>query len=82
MACCQDYRSDRPAFQTYSTRTGLSSDACWEIAEDRLGRMARATSRGVELPDPESGEVHHYSSADGLAGDIVNDCLSDRDGNL
>ncbi len=72
----------RPRFRNYSTRTGLSSDAVWSIAQDDEGRMYFATSRGIEQLDAASGRVRHITTFDGLAGDIVNHLLKDSRGNI
>jgi signal transduction histidine kinase len=44
--------------------------------------MYLATSRGLERLDPASGRVRHFTSFDGLAGDIVNHVLKDRRGRI
>src|SRR5205823_4163331 len=40
------------------------------------------TARGVDRIKPETGNIQHYSTNDGLAGDFVNAAFRDRNGAL
>ncbi|MPZ17383.1 MAG: hypothetical protein GEV06_05665 [Luteitalea sp.] len=72
----------RPRFVSYSTETGLASNAVWCIAEDAAGRLYLGTSRGVDRLDPATGAIRHFTTASGLAGDVVNHCTTDREGRI
>ena len=67
-------------FVTYTTQHGLSSNAVWSIAEDHPGRIYFGTGRGLDHLDPSTGAFRHFTIADGLAGDIINQCIADRQG--
>ncbi|MPY91246.1 MAG: hypothetical protein GEU99_25465 [Luteitalea sp.] len=72
----------RPRFVSYSTETGLASNAVWCVAEDPVGRVYFGTSRGVDRLDPATGAIRHFTTATGLAGDVVNHCIADRQGRI
>jgi ligand-binding sensor domain-containing protein/signal transduction histidine kinase len=77
-----DTSSATPPVRVYDTRTHLSSNEVWSIAEDRLGRIYAGTARGVDRIDPHTGAVLNYSMEDGLAPGDIRSAHCDRDGDL
>ena len=71
-----------PAFRSWSSQDGLSSDIAWSLAEDDAGRIYVGTARGLDRLDPDSGRIRHIGPADGLAGATVNSILKDTHGRL
>jgi signal transduction histidine kinase/ligand-binding sensor domain-containing protein len=66
----------------YSTATGLGSDAVWSITEDDSGRIYLGTERGLDQLDVSTGQVRHFTTAEGLAGAEINHCIRDRHGDI
>ena len=58
--------AERPTFVTYTTAQGLSSNAARAVVEDIWGRIYVGTGRGIDRIDPASGQIRHYTSADGV----------------
>jgi ligand-binding sensor domain-containing protein len=71
-----------PAFVSYTTRQGLSSNEVQCITEDLTGRIYLCTARGVDRLEPTTGRVKHYTTADGLAGGELQTAFRDRLGGL
>jgi ligand-binding sensor domain-containing protein/two-component sensor histidine kinase len=67
---------------SYSTATGLGSDAVWSITEDDSGRIYLGTERGLDQLDVSTGQVRHFTTAEGLAGSEINRCMRDSRGNI
>jgi len=63
-----DPTADPPRFRLLNTTTvpQLSSNSVNNITEDRWGRIYFGTGRGIDRLDPETGQVKHYTSADGV----------------
>ena len=78
----KDPEAETPKFVNYSTQTGLVSDTVWGITEDDAGRIYLGTGKGLDRLDLMTGRVHHFNVGDGLAGDFINDCIKDRNGNI
>ena len=76
-----DPRAERPKFVNYSTRNGLANNAVWILAEDDFGRIYASTGKGLDRIDPSTGQIRHFTAADGLAGSTSN-CVKDRRGNI
>ena len=71
----EDPAANEPRLQVITRAQGLSSNEIWCILEDRFGRIYAGNARGVDRIDPESGEILHYTEADGLVpGDIRVNC--------
>ena len=66
----------------YSTAQGLSSDRIAGISEDRWGRLYVATALGVDRLEVDSGQIQHYTTADGLAKGEMMLGFSDQQGSL
>lgn len=58
--------AERPEFKVYTVHAGLSSDNIHCVTEDLARRIYVCTGRGIDQVDPESGQVRHYTEADGL----------------
>jgi ligand-binding sensor domain-containing protein/signal transduction histidine kinase len=72
----------RPTFVTYSAAQGLSSNTVTSVTEDLYGRIYAATGRGLDRLSPGSGQVRHFTSADGLATGGIRTAFRQRDGTL
>ena len=77
-----DPDADHPHFITYTTANGLSSSIVWCITEDRFGRIYAGSGRGVDVIEPASESVAHYTAADGLGAGAVRNALADDSGGL
>ena len=58
--------AERPTFVTYTTTQGLSSNTVHAVVEDTWGRIYVGTGRGIDRIDPASGQIRHYTTADGV----------------
>jgi signal transduction histidine kinase/ligand-binding sensor domain-containing protein len=74
--------AQRPAFVTYTTATGLSSNSAEVIVEDRDGHVYVGGRHGVDRLDPVTGRVKHFTAADGLAPGRIVTAYRDRHGVL
>ena len=77
-----DPTAEQPRFINYRTDNGLASDNAWCITEDEWHRVYVGTGRGVDRLDPESGHIRHYTQADGLAQNEVQEAFRDSHGSL
>jgi ligand-binding sensor domain-containing protein/signal transduction histidine kinase len=74
--------AERPSFVNYSIAQGLSSNSTSAITEDLYGRIYAGTGRGLDQIAPGTGQIKHFTTADGLvAGEIVT-AFRDRSGTL
>ena len=85
------YRCDHPddavpTFVRYSIQQGLSSDSARSITEDNFGFIYLGTVRAIDRIDPRSplasGNILHFTSADGLPDAEQNVAFRDRKGHL
>jgi ligand-binding sensor domain-containing protein/signal transduction histidine kinase len=76
----QEPSAPRPRFVRYSVEDGLSSDAVWALAEDRQGLIYLGTGRGLDQLDPKTRRVRHFSTDDGLPGNVITDLHVDGTG--
>jgi ligand-binding sensor domain-containing protein/two-component sensor histidine kinase len=74
--------AERPAFVSYTTSQGLSSNNTEVITEDDLGNIYVGGARGLDRLDPSTGRVKHFTVADGLAPGLFRAALRDRHGVL
>jgi ligand-binding sensor domain-containing protein/two-component sensor histidine kinase len=72
----------RPAFVTYATAQGLSSNDAAVIAEDADGHLYVGGGRGLDHFNPVSGRVKHFTTADGLPLGVPVSAFRDRKGVL
>ena len=77
-----NYASDRPAFVSYTTAQGLSSDITSVITEDHQGHLYVGTGRGLDQLDPVSGRIKHFTTADGLISGLMLSAFCDSSGRL
>jgi signal transduction histidine kinase len=82
LAWSTDPAAPRPVFRRLGSGAGLPSDYVLALAEDELGRIWIGTGRGLVRFDPADESLRRFSTADGLAGEIVNDLLTAPDGTL
>jgi signal transduction histidine kinase/sugar lactone lactonase YvrE len=78
----RDPSAPQPSFVRYSMAQGLASDTVWALAEDPDGLIYLGTGRGLDQLDPSTGRVRHFSTDDGLAGNVINDLKVDRHGTV
>jgi ligand-binding sensor domain-containing protein/signal transduction histidine kinase len=60
----------------------LASDTIYCIVEDKAGRIYACTAKGVDRLNPATGDVKHFSAADGLAHGELTSALRDGSGDL
>jgi ligand-binding sensor domain-containing protein len=77
-----DVESDRPAFATYTTAQGMSSNNTDVITEDNDGNIFAGGGHGLDRIEPTSGRVKHFTSADGLAPGSLRAAFRDHAGVL
>lgn len=75
-------QADTPQFTRYGHKEGLASDQAACFTEDQWGRIYIGTGRGVDQLDVTSGQIRHFTTADGLPNGFVNAALRDRTGTL
>lgn len=77
-----DPTEEKFKFQIYAPASGLSSVNVRCVAEDAQGRFYIGTVRGVDRLTPETGEIRHFTVADGLAYSESGNCFLDSRGAL
>jgi hypothetical protein len=77
-----DPDSDRPAFANYSTEQGLSSNVATAITDDLFDRIYVGTGQGVDQITAATGQIKHFTTADGLASGEILSAVRDRTGRL
>ena len=50
----------------YDRKKGLATDSIESLTEDTFGRIYVGHARGVDRIDPNTGQIKHYTAADGL----------------
>ncbi len=63
---------------TWGVGKGLATNEIWSITEDQWGRIYAGTGRGIDRLDPQTGNIRHFTSDDGLARGEVRVSLRDR----
>jgi ligand-binding sensor domain-containing protein/signal transduction histidine kinase len=71
-----------PSLRRFARAQGLSGEEVWCVTEDRLGRIYAGTAHGVDRLMPDSGQIVHYSSADGIVRGDIRSALRDGSGDL
>lgn len=77
-----DPEAVRPGFVVYTTAQGLSSNNVLCVTEDNWGRIYAGTGRALDQLNPATGQIKHYTSADGLPDGRVEEAYRDREGAL
>ncbi|MBP1621937.1 MAG: desK, partial [Acidobacteria bacterium] len=72
----------KPGWTHLGPGQGLASVDVGCATTDARGRLAIGTARGVDVLDPSRGVLRHLGRDDGLAGNQVRHCLTDRQGNV
>lgn len=82
LVCVDDPAADEPVVRHPIASEGLSEHAVLSIVEDGAGRIYAATARGILRLDPGAGTIRRFSTADGLASNVVRASYADRNGAL
>jgi signal transduction histidine kinase/ligand-binding sensor domain-containing protein len=77
-----DTSAERPAFVKVTIADGLSSNVVYSITEDHSGRIYLGTPRSVDRINPATGNIKHYTTADGLPRGYNSLSFCDRHGAL
>ncbi|MBP7866242.1 MAG: hypothetical protein KA419_09855 [Acidobacteria bacterium] len=77
-----DPAAETPVFRVISTRDGLSSDHTRFVAEGPGPVFHIGTTCGVDRLDLRTGAVKHFTTRDGLAGNLQNVAFRDATGHL
>src|SRR6185295_6148656 len=80
--CIADTSTNSLHIMKYSTTEGLSSNNIRSITEDEWGRIYVGTGHGVDRLDLETGDVKHFTVADGLPKGTIEHAFRDRTGVL
>ncbi len=90
------YVWDGSGFTHYTSANGLSGNSVYNFLEDRDGKIWIGTQhRGISVWDPSTGSTSlttspletgggftHYTTEEGLNGNLIQGLLEDRDGNI
>jgi ligand-binding sensor domain-containing protein/signal transduction histidine kinase len=73
--------------KVYNTTNGqpaerLASNTIYCLVDDKAGRIYACTAKGVDRLNPKTGDVKHFSVADGLAHGVLTSALRDASGDL
>jgi diguanylate cyclase (GGDEF)-like protein len=63
---------DGRAFESFTTRNGLSSDVVYGVRSDGHGRLWLSTNNGISCLDPRTGQFTNYGVSDGLQASEFN----------
>lgn len=74
--------ADRPRLVTYTKDKGLASNIIQDATGDSAGRIYVLSIRGIDLIDPATDRIKHYSAIDGLTGGDFRAGFRDRTGAL
>ena len=77
-----DPTAKRIVFKRYGRADGLSSDVAYCLAETADRRMAIGSTRGLDLLDPETGQLTRLTTTDGLPSNVLFVAHSDKHGTL
>jgi signal transduction histidine kinase len=77
-----DPDAESPKLVNISTLEGLSSNQTTCITEDRFGYIYIGTGRGVNRLNTQTGRIKLFTEADGLIGNYVHVCKTDKTGAL
>jgi ligand-binding sensor domain-containing protein/signal transduction histidine kinase len=66
----------------YSRSKGLSTDGTTCLVEDKFGGIYVGHGRGVDRIEPSSGQIKHFTTADGLPQGAIQFAARDAEGTL
>ena len=69
-------------FTRYTPLEGISTIGVITVTEDAYGRIYVGTARGLDRLTPETGQIEHFTTADGLPASYVEMSFRDRNNNL
>ena len=79
---CDEPAVEHPIFTNYTTRQGLSGNYGSAVVEDLYGRIYVGTGQGLDRLDPATGQIKHFTTADGLASGLIQVSFRANDGQL
>ena len=82
MCRIDDPTAERPRVVTYTKAEGLASNIVQSITGDSTGRIFVLNIRGIDVLDPATSRIKHYSAIDGLTGGEFRTAFRDRTGTL
>ena len=77
-----DPTAARPRLVTYTKDNGLASNVTQDATGDAAGHIYVLSIRGIDLLDPATDHIKHYSAIDGLTGGEFRAAFRDRTGAL
>jgi len=77
-----DPNADRPRLVSYTKDQGLGSNIVQDVTGDSAGHIYVLSIRGIDLLDPATDRIKHYSATDGLTGGDFRAGFRDRTGAL
>ena len=78
----QDTDTDAPRLAANPVRPSLSGDLVECLAEDNFGSIYVCTNRGLDVLNPGSNDLRHYTGEDGLVRGNVQLAMRDATGTL
>lgn len=66
----------------YNRRKGLATDSVLSLTEDNFGRLYAGHPRGVDRIDVNTGQIKHFTAADGLPAGMIERAARDAQGAL
>lgn len=66
----------------YNRKRGLATDGVLGLADDNFGRIYVCHARGIDRIDPNTEQIKHYTTADGLPQGLIYLAVRDRNGSL
>ncbi len=82
VAVVDDTLSTELNLKRITTEQGLATNNARSLIDDLSGNVYVGTVRGIDRITPDTGEIRHFSTLDGLSGDFVNLAFRDRAGAL
>ena len=77
-----DPAAEHPTFVSYTTAEGLSSNNAMVIVDDLAGHIYVGGGHGLDVFDPSTGGVKHFTTVDGLASGVFKGAFRDKEGSL
>lgn len=77
-----DTSTDNLKIVWYNRKNGLATDGTRGLVEDNFGKIYVGHGRGVDRIDPNTGQIKHYTTADGLPQGLIYNAVRDSQGAL